>query len=112
MRILWGSTAHPTPCLLIAFVWLYSAMWGTAHHRLGHHNIHTHARTHRQTHTHTQANTRAHAHTHTHKHTHTHRQTHARTHTHTHTHTHTNEREELLGGSWNETPSAIDKDAC
>ena len=36
MRILWGSTAHPTPCLLIAFVWLYSAMWGTAH-RLGHH---------------------------------------------------------------------------
>ena len=36
MRILWGSTAHPTPCLLIAFVWLHSAMWGTAH-RLGHH---------------------------------------------------------------------------
>src|SRR4029434_6520375 len=38
MRILWGSTAHPTPCLLIAFVWLCLAMWGTAH-RLGHHSV-------------------------------------------------------------------------
>ena len=36
---LWGSTAHRPPCLWLPPVWLYSAMWGTAH-QLGHHKIH------------------------------------------------------------------------
>src|SRR4029434_10648639 len=58
VRILWGSTAHPTPCLLIAFVWLYLAMWGTAH-RLGHHTTHT------QTNTHTHTYLCLYTHTHT-----------------------------------------------
>ena len=35
---LWGSTAHRPPCLWLSCVWLYSAMWGTAH-RPGHHNV-------------------------------------------------------------------------